>query len=249
MSDQTETTSTPEPTTEAAPAVAPASPETQPGLAVLLEREAATEAARVQLREREAQVSRWEKMEVMSPAEQAAALGLSLPDLQKQMVDSYDPNQEVTAKLSALEQRIKAQDDARDAARLEAAREAELSKVRTFIDGSDEFLITKTGGFHDTVIEAVQIAAKSGKTLSEAQAASNVEAGLFDLVQKAMAIPQIREKILGKVAEAAEPVAATKSNPLTNRSASSSSKPRAEGGLLRGDAAVEQFASMLGFTE
>lgn len=249
MSDQVETTAAPEPTAEVAAPVASPSPETQAGFAVLLEREAATEAARVQLREREAQVSRWEKMETMSPAEQARALGISLPELQKSMVDSYDPNEALTSKLTALEERIKAQDEARDNSSLEAARQVELAKIRTFIDGSDEFLITKTSGFHDTVTDAIQMSAKSGKPLSEAQAASNVEAGLFDLVEKAMSIPQIRERILGKVAEAAAPIAETKSSPLTNRSASTSSKPRDSTGLLRGDAAIEQFASMLGFTQ
>ena len=247
MSDQVIETAAAEQNAEVVAEVAPPSAEAQAGFAVLLEREAAQEATNVELRAREAKVAKWESMESMSPAQKAQALGISLNDLQKSMVDAYDPNAELTTKLTALEARIKQQDDARDNASVEAARQAELSKIRTFIDGSDEFLITKTSGFHDTVIDAVQMAAQSGKPISEAQAASNVEAGLFDLVEKAMSIPQIREKILGKVAKAADDAAVTSPNPLTNRSASSSSTPR-DTDMLRGDDALNAFVSMLGTT-
>lgn len=245
MSDQATETAAPEPETTTTPDVVATSPDTQAGFAVLMEREAAQEAARVELKSREAKVAKWEAMESMSPAQKAQALGISLNDLQKSMVDAYDPNAELTTKLTALEERIKQQDEARDSAKVQAARTAEVNKLRTFIDGSEEFLITKTTGFHDTVIDAVEMAAKSGKTLSEAQAASNVEAGLFDLVQKAMAIPQIREKILGKVAEAAEATAESKSKPLTNRAASASSQQRSTDVLLEGEDALDAFMAML----
>ena len=244
MSDQVEETPTPEPDAAVVAEVAPPSPEAQAGFAVLLEREAANEAANVQLRAREAKVAQWEKMESMSPSEKAQAMGISLSDIQKAMVDDYDPNAELTTKLTALEARIKQQDEARDNATLEAARQVELGKVRTFIDGSDEFLITKTSGYHDTVIEAVRLAAESGKTLSEAQAASNVEAGLFDLVEKAMSIPQIRERILGKAKEAPTSLAAS-SSPLTNRAASASTQPRSTDTLLEGEDALDAFMAML----
>lgn len=244
MSDQVEETPTPEPDAATPTEVAPPSPETQAGFAVLLEREAANETARTELRAREAKVAQWEKMETMSPAEKAQALGISLNDLQKAMVDDYDPNAALTTKLTALEARIKQQDEARDNAALDAARQVERNKVRTFIDGSDEFLITKTSGYHDTVIDAVRMSAESGKPLSEAQAASNVEAGLFDLVEKAMSIPQIRERILGKAKEAPTP-SATSSSPLTNRAASASSQPRSTDVLLEGEDALDAFMAML----
>jgi hypothetical protein len=209
-----------------------------------MEREAAAEARNVELKAREAKVAQWEKMESMSPAEKARALGISLPDLQKSMVDSYDPNAALTTKLTALEAKLAARDAAREQERIAAAYAEESSKVRTFIDESDEFLITKASGFHDTVIDAVKMAAQSGKPLSEAQAASNVEAGLFDLVTKAMAIPAVRDRILGKQAEA---VAETStSTPLTNKTASNSSQPRKEGNLLSPEEEMDRFVSMLG---
>lgn len=250
MSDQPEPTSIPAdtPAVVDAPAapeanVVPPSPATQAGLSVLLEREAAAEARSAELKAREAKVAQWEKIEAMSPAEKARALGLSLSDIQKSMVDSYDPNEAVTAKLTALEQKIAERDAARERERLEAAYAAETSKVRTFIDESEEFLITKANGYHDTVVEAVKLAAKSGKNLSEAEAASNVEAGLFDLVAKAMAIPAVRDRILGKQAEAVTETPT--STPLTNRTASNSAQPRIEGNLLSEDDALDRFVAML----
>ncbi len=244
MSDQTtesaETDTPAEATTSNPPADAPV----PAGLAVIMEREAAIESRASELKAREAKVAQWEKMESLSPAEKAQALGISLQDLQKSMVDNYDPNAAVTAKLTALERKILEADQRRDAERLEAEKRAEMDKIRTFIDGSEEFPLTKVNSFHEAVIDAVKMSAKSGKPISEAQAASNVEAGLLDLVDKAMSIPSIREKYFKAVEEeAAEP---SSSKTLTNKLSSNSAKPRTNPALLEGQEALDSFISMLG---
>lgn len=255
MSEQVQS---PEPNTENSPAevrsepgsnsandAVSSDPRVQSGLSLLMEREAALQARQSELKAREEAVSRWESMESLSAVEKAEALGISLQDLQKGMVDQYDPQKEITQKLTRLEQRIKEQDERRERETLEAARNAEMEHVRTYVDGSKDYPLIKNLSFHDGVYDAIRAGADSGNKVSDAEAASNVENSLFDLVQKAYAIPEIRERLEAaarKKAEAEKP----KSKPLTNKTSSNSAKPRKPGELLSFDEGLAEFAAILG---
>lgn len=196
MSDETAQVEAPSETvTEqaAAPAVAE-SPKAAATLARLLEAEASVQAQREALKAEAQEVERYKAIAAMSPVDKAKALGLSLADFQKSTIDDYDPTGGLKNTVSELQKKLEERDrreaEAERAATMQEAQEA----VRTYIDSSGKFPVIAATGFHSAVFDRIEMARKAGKTISEEQAASEVEESLTNLVTQAQALEKFKAK-------------------------------------------------------
>lgn len=224
-------TSQPEPEREATPAPLP--PNAQAALSVLMEKEAEVRAQLDAVKHLE----KYRDIESMTPAQKAKALGLSLKDFQKAEIDAFDPTDGLKAQVSSLEAKLAAMTAKEQEAAQEAARNEARNQVRTYVDSSKDYQVTQALGLQDSVYYRVLEAAEKGQSISEAQAASEVEAKLREQVQAALktGLFEIPEK----------PKPATKQTLSNKTSSETATKNEIDTGPMSFEQRVDVFASLL----
>ncbi len=191
----------------------------------LLEVEARIQQAR-EAQKQEAQeikeLDQLRQLRDLPPLEQARALGIKLPELQKAMVDDYDPTNGLKSEVNALKEKLAKRDAEERAAQELADIEDRKGVVRTYVEKNGEkFPLIQKLGFHDTVYEKMHLSTQAGKTLSEEQAASEVEESLSNLVEAALTLEKFKKE--------AEPAPSEPENifaSLTNKTSSEIATPR-----------------------
>lgn len=233
------TDSTPAETAQTEPAKAaepaPLPPSAQAALAALMEKESALRTKEEALKHLE----KYRDIESMTPAQKAKALGLSLKDFQKAEIDNFDPTDGLNKKITSLEARIEAMNNAEVEKARAAAEDEARQLVHTYVDSSKDYKVTQSLGLQDAVYHRLLEAQRSGKPISEAKAASEVEAKLREQVKAALATG------LFDLPEKATPAASkTISNKTSSETATKTelSDPSA---LLDQEARIQLFQSLI----
>jgi hypothetical protein len=78
-------------------------------------------------------------------------------------------------------------------------------RVRQYVDGTDEYALTKGAGMHDLVFDRMhEHASQTGQALSEASAAKEVEEYLSGILTQWLEIPHVIEKAKARLQEKGE---------------------------------------------
>lgn len=176
----------------------------------LMQRAAAAEAAEKRAQETFPQYRKQVEQELLNQMRSdfgsfAQQHGITTEDLIKQ-VPEPNPLDPLAQRLEALEAQL-----------LEAKREKETQsqhevlqsvrgEVHTYVSGNaDKFPLTNAAGEQDAVFVRLYAAQQQGQTLSEEDAAREVEESLEKMVKAVLANESVRDRLLGKAEPPAPP--------------------------------------------
>lgn len=233
-----------------APKAAPPAPSSvqADALRILMQKEASIREQSESLKTREAAVSRASRIQELAKSDPYALfkeLGVDYNGLTDRVLKDPDmnPSVRVESQLSALQQRLDSQERAAEQAKLDAAQEEARNNIRTFVDGSEAFPLTREMAMQDAVVERIRQAEQAGQAISEEDAAGEVERSLSELVGKVLKNPKLREALLGNATP-------KKSGPstLTNNISQTVSTKTEPGVFTTEEERLLDFASRLNFS-
>lgn len=134
------------------------------------------------------------------PLDALRTLGVEYEDLVKRVSkgERPDPVDPIKREMEELRQQLQTLKQREEEAERTTATQRAQSAVREFVSSSADFPLTKELDAADMVFDLVQSKYNAGESISEADAAREVEAYLSGLVEKALKVDAVRSKFLGQ---------------------------------------------------
>lgn len=181
-------------------------PQTSPDVAAfkaLMDKERTLRQREQALTQKERELSQYANLPQLAkerPLDALRTLGVEYDDLVKRVSKGERPDQldPIKREMEELKQQLQSFKQREEEAERMTATQRAQAAVREFVSSSAEFPLTKELEAADMVFDLFQAKHNAGESVSESDAAREVEAYLSGLVEKALKNEAIRAKYLGQ---------------------------------------------------
>ena len=236
--------------TPAAPTPPPPTPRATEALRTLMDREAKVREAEAALKQQQRQVVEAQRLSSLAkdnPLHFLDQVGVSYEDITQRVIQGErpDPTIAIRQEVQQLRNELNTRRQREESTQRQAAFDEAKNLVVQFVDQSTEYPLTKAAGMQNLVFQRVyDHYNETGETLSEANAANEVEEYLSGVVDKLSELEAVKKRfeVQGSVTET--PTATNLANTLTNAH-SASTPTRKDEGMLSESESLKRAAAML----
>ena len=215
-----------------------------------MDREAKIRQAEATLKQREQAVSEANRLASLAkdnPLHFLDHVGVSYDDITKRVLQGErpDPTDSIRQEIQQLRNELDTRRQREEASQRQAALDEAKNLVTSFVEQSTDFPLTKAAGMQDLVFQRIyDHYSETGETLSEVNAAKEVEEYLSGVVDKLTKIESVQARFENQEPVTEAPPATSLAQTLTNAH-SASTPTRTETGMLPESESLKRAAAML----
>ena len=231
---------------------APQTPRATEALRTLMDRESKVREAEQALKQRERDIEESQRLAQLAknnPLHFLDHVGVSVEDVTQKIIagERPDPTASIRSEVQQLRDEINARQHREEAQQRQAALDEAKGLVTDFINTSEQYPLTKAAGMQDLVFQRIyDHHNETGQTLSEVDAAKQVEDYLSGVVDKLSSLDSIRNRFGGQEPVTAGAQANDLASTLTNAHSSANPTRKNEDSLSHSES-LKRAAAMLQF--